>query len=224
MSRAIALLRRVPRPSPALLIGLLALVVATTGTAVAATGTAVNIADPTNASQLAKVDVNGKLLVGDGAGPFDVAARTALPADALHGSTEFAGTTACQRIYTLPAGKAAVLTSMRLAAYTATSNAGSAASVRLYINSPSDTNCGTGSGGALALMEAAGPGTTELTFDPGLNVPAGYTVNANQYLPTGTTGMHAVASVDGYRVASTAVPASSAAVAGSASSKGAALR
>jgi hypothetical protein len=61
MSTFRQMLWKIPRPSPALLIGLLALAVASTGTAVAATGQIVNIADPTAPSQIAKVDASGHL-------------------------------------------------------------------------------------------------------------------------------------------------------------------
>src|SRR2546423_1356342 len=66
---------RLPRPSPALVIACIALLLAAGGAsyaAVKATGSAVNVVDPTNAAQIAKVDASGKLLVGDGAGPLSV--------------------------------------------------------------------------------------------------------------------------------------------------------
>jgi hypothetical protein len=57
------------KPSPALVIACVALLLAAGGSAVAATtltGTAVNLVDATDASRIAHVDSTGKLLVGDG--------------------------------------------------------------------------------------------------------------------------------------------------------------
>ena len=68
-------IRRIPKPSPALLVGLLALGVATTGTAVAA-GTAVNIVDPTTSTNIAKVDSTGHLSTTVGG---TVSTKEALP-------------------------------------------------------------------------------------------------------------------------------------------------
>ena len=59
------------RPSPALVIACLALLLGAGGSAVAATtltGTAVNLVDATNAARVAHVDSAGKVLVGDGSG------------------------------------------------------------------------------------------------------------------------------------------------------------
>jgi hypothetical protein len=47
--------------SPAMVVAIVALVAATTGTALAATGQLVNIVDPTNAANAAKVDASGAL-------------------------------------------------------------------------------------------------------------------------------------------------------------------
>ena len=54
-----------------LAIGALALAILTTGTAVAATGSLVNIVDPVTKAG-ARVDLGGKLRVGDGSGPLTV--------------------------------------------------------------------------------------------------------------------------------------------------------
>jgi hypothetical protein len=53
--------RRFPKPTITGVIAVTALAVAASGTAVAATGSLVNIADGTNAAQLAKVDATGAL-------------------------------------------------------------------------------------------------------------------------------------------------------------------
>jgi hypothetical protein len=63
---------RVPRPSPALVVAFLALLLALGGVAFAATGSAVNIVDPSDPSLAAKVDKAGKLEVGDGGVPLTV--------------------------------------------------------------------------------------------------------------------------------------------------------
>jgi hypothetical protein len=63
---------RVPRPSPALVVAFLALLLALGGVAFAATGSAVNIVDPSDPSLAAKVDKTGKLEVGDGGVPLTV--------------------------------------------------------------------------------------------------------------------------------------------------------
>jgi hypothetical protein len=52
---------RLRRPSPGMVVALLALFVALGGTALAATGTIVNIADPRTAANVAKVDATGAL-------------------------------------------------------------------------------------------------------------------------------------------------------------------
>src|SRR3954451_14059330 len=56
-------IRRPHRPSAAVVLGVLAVAIAATGTSVAATGQLVNIADGTNAAQVAKVDSSGRLNV-----------------------------------------------------------------------------------------------------------------------------------------------------------------
>jgi hypothetical protein len=68
---------RISRPSPALAIACLALLLAPGGgafAAVRATGTAVNIVDPTNASRIAKVDSSGGLQVTASVTATDTAA------------------------------------------------------------------------------------------------------------------------------------------------------
>jgi hypothetical protein len=65
------------RPSPALIVAFLALVVALGGTALAATGQLVNIVDPGSPSQKARVDSSGALRVGQ-----------ASPATAFFGFTQ----------------------------------------------------------------------------------------------------------------------------------------
>lgn len=59
MSRSAGLLHR--RPSPALVVAFIALLIALGGTAYAATATIVNIADPTTPANVAKVDATGAL-------------------------------------------------------------------------------------------------------------------------------------------------------------------
>lgn len=54
------------------MLAFIALMVALGGTALAATGTLMNIADPSNAANIAKVDSPGRLRVGDGSGSLTV--------------------------------------------------------------------------------------------------------------------------------------------------------
>src|SRR5947209_6026786 len=87
---------RLPRPSPALVVACLALLLALGGAssaAVRATGTAENIVDPVNPAQIAKVDATGKLLVGDGAGGLTVdgAVRPLAPTSSFSKSAAMPG-------------------------------------------------------------------------------------------------------------------------------------
>jgi hypothetical protein len=134
------ILRRVPKPSPALLIGLLALVVATTGTAVAATGTGVNIVDGTNAAQVAKVDTGGALKVGDGSGPLTVDGHTteAAPANFVRFVAPSGDT--CTVVYTAPADKALVIKTIEYIVFP--ESPGTYVQQTLYLNSGSEP-CGT---------------------------------------------------------------------------------
>src|SRR2546423_5624520 len=66
---------RLPRPTPALVIACVALLLAVGGGSYAvatSTGSAVNIVDPTDPAQIAKVNSAGKLLVGDASGALTV--------------------------------------------------------------------------------------------------------------------------------------------------------
>jgi hypothetical protein len=98
-SKLTTVLRRIPRPSAALLVGLLALAVATTGTAVAAS-TVVNIADGADDTRVAKVDATGKLAVGDGVGSLTIDGKvtTGLPVPFtanIHSDTLASGVGSC---------------------------------------------------------------------------------------------------------------------------------
>jgi hypothetical protein len=148
--RVSTLLRRIPKPSPALLIGLLALGVASTGTAVAATGQVVNIADGTDASHVAKVDAAGRLVVGDGSGALSVdgtvSARPYLPAKPW---TKLQTSPGVLRAYQT--------TSISLTSLTLSNNDSVRADFLLY----RDYRCTSGSGGSNLLLRVFVPaGTT----------------------------------------------------------------
>src|SRR5438477_2711990 len=99
---------RFPRPSLALVIALLALLLAAGGSAYATvkvTGSAVNITDPTVASRVAHVSSAGSLQVGG-----SVTATQTSPVNFLQGSLFGLGGGTCQTLISPPSGKAMVLT------------------------------------------------------------------------------------------------------------------
>src|SRR4051794_8485574 len=106
-------MRRPRRPNATMVVAFLALVVALGGTAFAATGQLVNIADGTNAAQLARVD-SGKVRVGDGSGPVTVdgtvTTQSALPTQFFRVKA-FASSSGCFTLGSPPAGKAWILRS-----------------------------------------------------------------------------------------------------------------
>src|SRR3954469_6618428 len=111
-------MRRLRHPSPAAVLAFIALMVALGGTALAATGQLVNIADGTNASRLTKVDVDGKLAVGDGSGSLTVDAtvtnREAPASTWLRFVKNANGGSGCFNFYTPPAGKSAIIKTLHV--------------------------------------------------------------------------------------------------------------
>src|SRR4051794_6119304 len=113
-------MRRLRRPTPALVVAFLALLVALGGTALAATGQLVNIADGSKAANVAHVTSGGRLEVGDGDGPLTVDGQAAPAAPNTLVRVIGAGSGAtCVQLGAPPAGKAWVLTSARINLYAA---------------------------------------------------------------------------------------------------------
>jgi hypothetical protein len=128
------------RPSAASVLAFIALMVALGGTTLAATGQLINIADPTDANKIAKVDSTGKLNVGDGSGPMTVDGtifrRDLPPTVPLHFSAGINTASSFIKIATAPANKALVIKSITLNTY-ANPSPGQAQNVQFYIG-PTD--------------------------------------------------------------------------------------
>jgi hypothetical protein len=190
------------RPSPALVLAFVALLVAMGGTAYAATSI-VNLADPTTPANKAKVDATGHLYVGDGAGRLSVDGTvTAQPAPASafyhHGSLNLRENSGCVLIATPPAGKALVVRQARVNVLPVTSP-GPGHEVVLWASA--DCN-GPYVGRAYAASVAQ---YAVIPFDPGLGIPAGSALSA-QFFGSAQGDIF----VDGFTVASSLVPGSGA--------------
>jgi hypothetical protein len=111
---------RLRLPSPALVIACVALLLGAGGVAYGttrATGQLVNVVDPGNAAQAAKVDATGHLLVGDGAGSLTldgIVRETALTSLVHIVGAGGGDSSGCQTVATPPSGKAWVLKSMAI--------------------------------------------------------------------------------------------------------------
>src|SRR4051794_27335088 len=108
------------RPSPASVLAFIALMVALGGTALAATGQIVNIGDGTTAGRLAKVDADGKLLVGDGSGNMTIDGN--VKDGGLFTTFRgygFGSNGNCVTVATAPAGKALVVKDLAVNVLTA---------------------------------------------------------------------------------------------------------
>jgi hypothetical protein len=190
---------RFPKPSPAMVVAIIAVVIATAGTAFAATGQLVNIVDPGNASQEAKVYSSGNMKVGDGSGPERVDGTTTsreAPASALFHGLAFVGPNGpCTPLATPPAGKALILKSVALDTFTiGTPGIGKFAA--LFLGTAGCENL---------VMEINPPGIGLINqpFEPGLGVPAG------QRLWVRAFEISAEADAFGYSTTASSVPASS---------------
>jgi hypothetical protein len=191
---------RFGKPSPAMVVAIVAVVVATGGTAFAASGQLVNIVDPGNAAQAAKVDASGKLNVGDGSGSVTVDGTTTSresPASGLFRSFAITGSDGnCVALATPPAGKALIIKSVALNT--------------VIINSPGlgkfvDLYLGANSCESLVMeINPPGVGLLNQPFEPGLGVPAGQRLWGRGF------GIATEAAAFGYTVPSSAVPASAA--------------
>jgi hypothetical protein len=186
------------RPSTGTILGAVALFVALGGTALAATGTIVNIADPTTASHVAKVDASGRLQIAGGPVSLTGTATTQLaaPSAYIH-AFGFNNGPSCQAVATPPAGKAMIVRDVRIDVYQDPSP-GISQLVALY----NDTTCSN----LVADVNPATIGETVLPFDPGLGVAAGSALSA---ITNGSVAAEVY--TDGYSVPSNQVPATPAA-------------
>ena len=105
---------RFSKPSPGTVLGIVAIVIATTGTAFAATGQLVNITDGSNAARIAKVSQDGSLQVGDGSGALTVdgttTSRQASPQNFVRFNRFVQFANSCTPVITAPANRALVIT------------------------------------------------------------------------------------------------------------------
>ena len=190
-------MRSFRRPSPAMVVAIIAVVVATAGTAFAATGQLVNIADGTTATRLAKVGGDGKVFVGDGSGAMTVDGTTseAVPSTLVHGRA--VNTSTCTQVVAPPAGKALVVKSIHLDTYSVPSPGQSS-----YIGIYTGTSCNS----LLMFVNPATLGLTSIPLDgAGVGVPAG------QALWAWGNSAGAEVYAMGYTVPSAQVPATAAA-------------
>jgi hypothetical protein len=187
---------RMPHNAAALLLGGLAVVIASTGTAVAATGQIVNIADPTTAANKAKVDSSGRLNV---TGP--VTANPAAPSTFFHGVGSINSSGGCVPVYIPPAGKAAVVLNLQATAYAIGTPSGSL--LRFWISSTSSP-CGS----APTMFMAVGdkPATVVQSLQAGWGIPTGSALYADVF----NAGDEWLATAQGYTTASATVPAAAA--------------
>jgi hypothetical protein len=191
-------MRRLHLPSPAACLAFLALTVALGGTALAATGQLVNIADPTTASQVAKVDATGKLNVGDGSGALTVDGtvtnREAAASNFLRFFRSVSNGSGCVTLYAPPSGSAAIIKAVQLNVFqvgpTGTGNV-----IDFFVGS---SPCG---GALVASSNPGGIGAVHVPFEPGVGIPAGQQLSAQAY---GSP----VAEVfgTGYKVSASSVP------------------
>jgi hypothetical protein len=174
--------------------------VALGGTALAATGQLVNIADKTNAANIAKVDANGKLNVGDGSGSLTVDGTTTgaeAAASTLYHSLAFPNSSGgCVSLATPPTGKALIIKSVALDTVII-GTPGSGVFAGFYL--------GTSGCESLVLeINPPGVGLINQPFEPGLAVPAGKRLWVNTFSISSDVYAY------GYTVPSGAVPASAA--------------
>ncbi len=188
-------------PSPALVIACLALLLAAGGVAygtTVATGQLVNIVDPNNAAQAAKVAPGGFLQVGDGSGPLTVdggvTAREA-PPNTFYRNYVAVNPGSCVAVATPPAGKALIVKTVSLNFVTA------AANQYIFLRiSPASAPCG---GSTVQYVFRPSVGIDVLPFEPGLAIPAGKVLGVF----ASPVGGDRTLAVTGYTVVASAVPA-----------------
>ena len=191
---------RFGKPSPAMVVAVVAVVVATGGTAFAATGQLVNIVDPGNAARAATVDASGQLNVGDGGGGLTVDGTTTSresPANALFRSFVFPNGSSgdCVALATPPAGKALIVKSVALDTVVIDSP-GAGKFAGLYLGA---STCES----FVMEINPSGVGLLNQPFEPGLAVPAG------QRLWVRALNISSEAFAFGYTVPAGSVPATS---------------
>jgi hypothetical protein len=182
------------RPSPALVVACLALLLAAGGGAYAGvrtTGNPVNIVDPVNGSA-ARVSSNGLLKI------TGIVATNAGPSSFVNGyAPGFTFREGCVRLVTPPTGKALVLTQVTVNTYI-NPTPGVSNLVRLFRGA----DC---SGAVLATVNPGTVGATVLPFGPGIGIPAGSAVGVQIF-----GNVQAEAYAYGYAVGTADVPAQAA--------------
>lgn len=166
------------KPSPAMVVAVIAFIAATAGTALAATGQLVNIADPTDANRLAKVDTAGRLHVGDGGGAMTVDGtvnqREMTPTTPMRFSAGINIGDPDVKIATSPANKALVIESLSLNTYS-NPTPGQAQNVQFYIG---PTNHGP-LAPIVAQINPPGLGLDTVNVESGIIVPSGSSLYAD---------------------------------------------
>lgn len=179
------------RPSPALVIASLALLLAAGGGAFAAvrsTGSAVNIVDKTTAANVAKVSSGGSLQISG-----SVTATPTAAVNYLRGAAFGLSSTSCHAVLSPPTGKAMIVTEVVIDTFN-DPTPGSGQAVGIWV----------GSGACSQEVADVNPptvGAAVIPFEPGLTVPAGSTLSVDV-----RGGIQAEAFVYGYSVSSTSVP------------------
>ena len=171
------------------------------GTALAATGSLVNIADPNNAANLARVSSSGSLKVGDGRGPLTVdgtvTAQQATPRTYVHAAAfGLDSGVGCHVLATPPNGRALIVREVRLDVLQNTTSSGE-------IGIFADTTCQLAD--LVGDVDLPTIGQTVVPFDPGLGIKAGSAISVKVWP---TTSDIAEAFLDGYTVPSSQVPSS----------------
>ena len=155
-----------------MVVAVIAFIAATAGTALAATGQLVNIADPTDANRLAKVDTAGRLHVGDGGGAMTVDGtvnqREMTPTTPMRFSAGINIGDPDVKIATSPANKALVIESLSLNTYS-NPTPGQAQNVQFYIG---PTNHGP-LAPIVAQINPPGLGLDTVNVESGIIVPSG---------------------------------------------------
>jgi hypothetical protein len=193
---------RFSKPSTGTVLGIIAIVIAMTGTAFAATGQLVNIVDGSNAARVAHVSSYGSVQVGDGSGPMTVdgttTSRQALPQNFVRFSRYVQFANSCTPVITAPAKRALVITDI-VAGMGATGATDSVTS--FYTNGCSDQ--------VQHIFGLSQNETKPVPLGPGIVIPAGQSLEI--YASAG--GLYA--SGFGYSIPAADAPASQLLVASS---------
>jgi hypothetical protein len=182
--------RTLKAPSPAMLVAIAALIAALGGTAYAATAGIVSIADPNDPSRVAKVNSSDQLAVSASG---TVNTQLAAPANVYH--SHVIDPQGCVTVATPPIGRALIVTQVRIDTY-------------------SDPFPGIGQNvvldtgprcqhGLNADVNPPGVGLTVLPFTPGLGIPDGGELDAQEF-----GSLHVEIYVDGFTVQPGNVPRS----------------